>query len=270
MSATLLRRTLAAGRWRLVAVSAGLATWGFLLCVVYATFGADIRQIVEGGYLGDLLDALTAIGGGSVFTLGGSVALSFIHPVSIALVAVLVIGHPIAALSGERQRGTLEVLLARPISRRRVYATALVATVVIVVVALAASLGGVIAGATLFDVSDELRLDRLVVAWANAVLLFATLGAIALAISGSFDRVAPALGLTLAFLMVSYVVELLGALWPEMAGWRPWSLFHYFQPAAIMAGDFEPADLAVLAAVAATSVAWGLWIFPRRDLAAPS
>ncbi len=270
MSTVLLRRTLAAGRWRLVAVAAGLATWGFLLCVVYATFGAEIRQIVAGGYLGDLLDALTAIGGGSVFTLGGSVALSFIHPVSIALVAVLAIGHPIAALAGERQRGTLEVLLARPISRRRVYVTALTATFIFVVVVLAANFGGVIAGATLFNVADELPLDRLLLAWANAVLLFVTLGAIALAISGSFDRVAPALGLTMAFLMISYAVELLGALWPEMAGWRPWSVFHYFQPAAIMAGDFQPADLAVLAAVGAASVAWGLWIFPRRDLAAPS
>jgi ABC-2 type transport system permease protein len=270
VSAVLLRRTLAAGRWRLLAVAAGLATWGFLLCVAYATFGAEIRRIVAEGYFGDLLDALTAIGGGSVFTLGGTVALSFIHPISIALVAVLAIGHPIAALAGERQRGTLEVLLARPISRRRVYVTGLAATCLFVVAVLAANLCGVIAGATLFDVADELRLDRLILAWANAVLLFATLGALALAVSASFDRVAPALGLILAFVIASYAVELLGALWPDMAGWRPWSVFHYFRPAEIMAGEFEPGDLAVLVAVGAASLAYGLWVFPRRDLAAPS
>jgi ABC-2 type transport system permease protein len=270
VSAVLLRHTLAAGRWRFVAVAAGLATWGFLLPVVYATFGAEIRRIVAGGYLSELLDALTAIGGGSVFTLDGSIALSFIHPISIALVAVLAIGHPIAALASERQRGTLEVLLARPISRRRVYATALAATFLFVAGVMAANLGGVLAGATLFDVADELQLDRLLVAWASAVLFFTTLGALALAASASFDRVAPALGIVLAFTIASYAVEFLGALWPDMAGWRPWSVFHYFQPAQIMAGDVSPGDAVVLAGITVAAVAYGLWIFPRRDLAAPS
>jgi ABC-2 type transport system permease protein len=270
MSAALLRRTLAAGRWRLIAVAAGLATWGFLLPVIYATFGADFRQLVEGGYFADLFDAFTAFGGGSVFTLDGSVALGFLHPIPIALVAVLAVGYPVAALAGERQRGTLEVLLARPISRRTVYATAMAATTVYVVVALAANLAGVVAGAVLFDVADELEPARLLLVWANAVLLFATLGAIALAVSASFDRFEPALGLVLGFAIVSYAVELLGALWPDMAAWRPWSLFHYFQPAQILAGDASPTDAAVLAGISVAAISYGLWVFPRRDLAAPS
>lgn len=270
MSSVLLRHTLAAGRWRLLAVAAGLATWGFLLPVIYATFGADFRQLVEGGYFADLFDAFAAFGGGSVFTLNGSVALGFLHPIPIALVAVLAVGHPVAALAGERQRGTLEVLLARPISRRSVYGTALAATTVFVVAALAANLAGVVAGAVLFDVADELEPARLLLVWGNAVLLFATLGALALAASASFDRFVPALGLVLAFAIASYAVELLGALWPDMAGWRPWSFFHYFQPAEILAGDASPGDAVVLAGIAAASVAYGLWVFPRRDLAAPS
>jgi len=270
VSAILLRRTLGAARWRLLAVAAGLATWGFLLPVIYATFGADFRQLVEGGYFGDLFDAFAAFGGGSVFTLDGSVALGFLHPIPIALVAILAIGHPIGALAGERQRGTLEVLLARPISRRAVYGTALAATLVFVIAALAANLAGVVAGAVLFDVADELEPARLLLVWANAVLLFVALGTLALAASVSFDRVAPALGSVLAFAIVSYAVELLGALWPDMAGWRPWSLFHYFQPAAILAGDASPWDAAILAGVAAAAVAYAVWLFPRRDLAAPS
>jgi ABC-2 type transport system permease protein len=270
VSAILLRRTLGGARWRLLVVAAGLATWGFLLPVIYATFGADFRQLVEGGYFGDLFEAFTAFGGGSVFTLDGSVALGFLHPIPIALVAILAIGHPIAALAGERQRGTLEVILARPISRRRVCGTALVATCVYVLAALAANLGGVVAGAVLFDVADELDPSRLLLVWANAVLLFAALGAVALAASASFDRVAPALGSVLAFAIVSYAVELLGALWPDMAGWRPWSLFHYFQPATILAGDASPLDAAVLVGVSVAAVAWAVWLFPRRDLAAPS
>jgi ABC-2 type transport system permease protein len=270
VSAVLLRRTLAGARWRLLAVAAGLAAWGFVLPVIYATFGADFRELVEGGYFGDLFEAFTAFGGGSVFTLNGSVALGFLHPIPIALVAVLAIGHPVAALAGERQRGTLEVLLARPISRRRVYGTALASTWVFVVAALAANLAGVVAGAVLFDVADELDPERLLLVWVNAVLLFGALGALALAASASFDRIVPALGIVLAVAIASYAVELLGALWPDMAAWRPWSFFHYFQPAEILAGDASPADALVLAAITLGAVAYGLWVFPRRDLAAPS
>ena len=270
MSGVLFRRTLGAARWRLLSVAVGIALWGFLLPVIYATFGADFRQLVEAGYFGELFDAFAALTGGNVFTLDGSVAMGFVHPIPIALVAILAIGYPIGALAGERQRGTLEVLLARPVSRRRVYATALVATWVFVGILLAANVGGVVVGALLFDVASDLDPGRLLLAWVNAVALYATLAALALAASASFDRVAPALGLALAVSIISYAVEILGALWPDMAGLRPWSIFHYFQPAEIMAGNPSPADVAVLAGITAAAIAYGLWVFPRRDLAAPS
>ena len=269
MSGVLLRHTVAAMRWRVAAVAAGLFAWGAILPVVYATFGADFRALVQGGYFGQLLDLFSAFGGGNVLSLDGSVALGLIHPISIALAAILAIGHPLAAIAGERERGTLEVLLARPIARRRVYATALVAMVAFVAVALAADLVGIVAGAAAFGVAGELHPARLLVAWANQVLLLVALGAIALAASAASDRLAPALGGVLAFTIASYALEFLGALWPRIAGLRPWSLFHYFQPAAILAGDADPADFVVLAAVAVAATACGLWLFPRRDLAAP-
>jgi ABC-2 type transport system permease protein len=270
VSAVLLRRTVTAARWRLVAVTAGLALWGFLLPVIYATFGADFRRLVESGYFADLFDLFASFAGGSVFTLGGSVALGFVHPIPIAVAAVFAIGYPVTAIAGERQRGTLEVLLARPISRRRLYLTTLTATALFVLVALAGNGAGIVAGAVLFDVADELEPGPLLAAWGNAVLLYLALGALALAASASFDRLAPALGITLGVAIVAYAVEFLGAIWPDLGWLRPWSVFHYFQPAEILAGSASASDPLVLAAVAAAAVAYGLWVFPRRDLAAPS
>jgi len=270
VSGVLLRRTVAAARWRLLAVAAGLALWGFLLPIIYATFGADFRRLVESGYFADVFELFTSFAGGSVFTLNGSVALGFIHPIPIALAAVFAVGYPVGAIAGERQRGTLEVVLARPISRRRLYLTALAATGVFVLLVLAANGVGIVAGSVLFGVADELEPAQLLLAWANAVLLFVALGTLALAASASFDRLAPALGITLGFAIVSYAVEFLGALWPDIGWLRPWSLFHYFQPAEILAGEASPTDALVLVGVAAAAVAYALWVFPRRDLAAPS
>jgi ABC-2 type transport system permease protein len=250
-------------------VTAGLVAWGFVLPVIYATFGADFRALVEGGYFGQLLDVFSAFGGGNVLTLTGSVSLGFIHPIPIALAAILAVGVPIASLAGERQRGTLEVLLARPISRRRVYATVLAATTILLVLALAGDLAGTVVGAAAFDVLDELDPGLLLVAWAGLVLLLVVIGAIALAASASSDWPAPALGAVLGFALVSYAIEFVGTLWPDAAGLRPWSLFHYFQPAKILAGDVDPADPLVLVVVGVAATAFGLWRFPRRDLAAP-
>ena len=55
--------------------------------------------------------------------LPGSIAVGYIHPIAIALLSVFAIVFPLSAVAGERQRGTLEVVLARPISRRSYYLT---------------------------------------------------------------------------------------------------------------------------------------------------
>ena len=80
----------------------------------------------------------------------------------------------------------------------------------------------------------------------------------------------PALGLTLAFVVVSYFLEVLGSLWPDAQGLQPYSVFHYLDPKAILAGLPDATDLVVLGAVTAVAVVAALVVFPRRDLAAPS
>ena len=94
-------------------------------------------------------------------------------------------------------------------------------------------------------------------------------GVVRLAASASFDRLTPALGWTLGIVVVMYVIEVLGTLWPDAVFLQPYSLFYYLKPKAILAGAAEPFDFAVLLGVVGIAVAWAVWTFPRRDLAAP-
>ena len=71
-------------------------------------------------------------------------------------------------------------------------------------------------------------------------------------------------------MLLGYVLEILGQLWPDAEVVQPYSPFHYLRPFAILGGQGDPTDLLVLLAVFAIAVAYGLWRFPRRDLAAPS
>ena len=95
-------------------------------------------------------------------------------------------------------------------------------------------LGGAFLGSALTGRLDELGVPNVPLLWLNAWLLFGAFGAIALAASVSFDRLSPALGISLAVVLVSYFLEVLGSLWPDAKGLQPYSLFHYLDPKAVL------------------------------------
>jgi ABC-2 type transport system permease protein len=265
-------RALFAHTWRsqrlkLAIVCLGLVIWSALLPIVYGTFGQTFKSIIDSGLIPK---ELTQFGGGDVFSLSGSMALGAIHPISLLLNSIFAVGFSTSAVAGERQRGTLEVLLARPLSRRVVYLTLLFAVLSFVAVAAAASIAGAIIGSAIGGVSNELVAARLPSFWLNAVLLFGAIGAVGLAASVSFDRLTPALGITVGFTIVSYFLEVLCTFWPDARGLQPYSVFHYFNAKQILEGQVDGGGFVLLAAVAAVAIAWALAVFPRRDLAAPS
>jgi ABC-2 type transport system permease protein len=265
-------RVLFAHTWRsqgvkILIVFVALTIWGSLLPIVYGAFGQTFRDIISSGLIPE---QLTQFGGGDIFTLSGSIALGAIHPISLILNSVFAVGFSTAAIAGERQRGTLEVLLARPLSRRTVYVTLLVATLSFVAVGVLATMFGAILGSAIAGVLGELQVDRLPLLWLNGFLLFGALAAIGLAASASFDRLTPALGITAGVVVVMYFLEVLGTFWPDAQFLQPYSLFHYYQPKEILEGTAPAINFLLPGAVAVVAIVWALFEFPRRDLAAPA
>jgi ABC-2 type transport system permease protein len=267
MNGALFGHTWRAYRIRLLIVTLALLLWGTILPLIYDSFGAQFKQMLDSGLIPP---QFAQFGGGDIFSLTGSVALGFVHPISVGLNLVFAAGFCAAAVAGERQRGTLEILLSRPLSRRTTYATLALAAALFIGVTVAGFLGGAVIGSAITGRLGELGVASLPLLWLNGWLLFGAFGAIALAMSVSFDRLSPALGISLGFVLVSYFLEVLGSLWPDAKGLQPYSLFHYLDPKAVLSGDPDPRDFAVLAIVMAIAVAAALVIFPRRDLAAPS
>jgi ABC-2 type transport system permease protein len=267
MSRPLLGHLWRSQRTKLLIVCLAILAWSAFLPVIYDAFGSQMKALVASGIIPE---QLTNFGGGDVFSLGGSIAVGYIHPISIILVSVFAIGFAASAVAGERQRGTLEVLLARPLSRRRIYTTLLVATLLFIALVLVAASLGTILGSAIGGVLDELPLARLPLLWLNGMLLWGAMAAIALAASVSFDRLGPAIGITVAVVIVSYFLDILGSLWPDAKGLQPYSLFHYLASREILAGRVDGAGLGLLAVVGVAAIAFALVEFPRRDLAAPS
>ena len=267
LSLPILRRSWRAQRTRVALVCVALAVWSFLMPVVYATFGRQLASLLDTGIIPEPFLRLM---GADPFSLVGAVALGWVHPIAIGMFVLFPIGLGASAIAGERQRGTLEVILSRPISRRTLFATHLAMLVLIAALTVLAALAGTLAGALAYDVAGELDAGSLVFLAVNTVFLLAALGAVSLAASASFDRLAAPVGIGITLLLLGYVLEILGSLWPDAAFLQPFSPFHYLRPLKVLAGRGEPADLLVLAAIAVVATAYGLWRFPRRDLAAPT
>jgi ABC-2 type transport system permease protein len=235
--------------------------------VIYSSFSDALKQLANSG---TIPKEFFNFGSGSIFTLAGVMTIGIQHPLAIAFIGIFAVGSTTGAIAGERQRGTLEVLLARPLARRALYVTVGVAVVIMISLVLAALLLGQMAGVAIERLGAELDLVQMPLVFVNGLLLWSSFAAFGLAASISFDRLAPALGLTLAYVLVNYFLEILGSLWRDVAWSQAYSLFHHFQPGRILTGDVRPLDFLLLAATTVVPVVYALIVFPRRDLAAPA
>jgi len=267
MNLRLLLQTLRWNQVRLLIVAVASFGWGLLLPVIYVAFADAFRQLVNSGVIPS---QLLNFGSGSLASLPGALTLGLQHPMTIAFLGIFAVGSTVGAVAGERERGTLEVLLSRPISRRTLYVTLAVAMAILLAVVLGAILLGQVAGMAMENIIGEVDMAGMPLVFLNGLLLWGAFAAIGLAASVSFDRYGPAIGLTLAVVLVSYFLEILGSLWPDAAFLQPYSLFHHWQPGKILTGKADPFDFALLAVVILVPVVYSLSIFPRRDLAAPS
>lgn len=267
MSWPLFARTLAWQRTRFIIVSLGLFGWGILIPVFYAAFSDVIRDLANSGAFPE---ELLSFGSGSLFSLPGAVTLGTQHPIAITMIAVFAVGASSTAIAGERQRGTLEVLLARPLSRTTVYVSITLGLLLVVAGVLAALLAGFVTGAALQGVLDELPVEHLPMVFLNGFLLWGAITTFGLAASVTFDRAGPAIGLTLAYLILNYFFEILGSLWQEAEWTQEYSLFHHFNSTEILAGAVEPIDLLICGLAFVIPIVYALVVFPRRDLAAPA
>ena len=186
---------------------------------------------------------------------------SFMAPLLLVILAVLW-GSDLTA--GEEERGTIDVLMANPVSRRRVVAEKWAALSVGVAV-VATSLGVVIAVAGP-AVSLHVGWGPL---WASVVasgILALLLGSLALALGAATGRRGMARGVTAMVAVAAYLLSSLAGLvsWLRPVRWlSPWYHALGVDP---MATGFRPFHLAVLVVLVAACAVAALVAFDRRDL----
>ncbi len=188
---------------------------------------------------------------------------SFFAPL---LLLVFAIGAGARAIAGEEERQTLDILLATPVSRRRVAVDKFLAMVAGTLgLALVLWLSIAVLGPP-FDLTPDFA--NLGAAVVSCLLLGVAFGAIAFAVGCVTGRRGLAIGVTSAIAGISYLVDILVPAVKSLAWLQRLSPFHYYADSEPIANGLDPVHVLVLVAIAAVGFALALVGFERRDLAA--
>lgn len=253
-------------RRALVWWSVGLIGMTALMIAVYPTVrdNPDLNRMVKD--YPEALKAFIAFGGELDYVSGagylGSELFSFMVPLLLTIAAI---GAGARAIAGEEERGTLDLLLANPISRRRVVMekTAALATetAALALVLWLSLLIGVEA------VGMDVSAAHLAEATVSAALLALAFGAIALLVGALSGHRGAAIGLAAAGAVAAYLVNSLGSLVDFLEPVRSASPYYHYAASDPLRHGLALHHIVFLLVLTPVAVVLAALIFERRDLA---
>jgi len=230
------------------------------------TFGEMIRSFVDKtsmikGFIGLYAPLMV---GRSYFDLW--LCMEFFSYFGV-LVGFYPVIYATGVISGDLERGTLEMLLAQPVSRRRVLVEKFAALLLILLLLCIVGYASLV-GATALWVQERASFLEYAYIFLNNYFLLLALAGISFFCATLLNEQRPALGLSIGVILVSFILNkgLSGAgiaLW--LARLTP---FFYADATKILTtGQIHWGDNLVLAAVGTVFFALALIIFQRKDIA---
>jgi ABC-2 type transport system permease protein len=245
--------------------SLGLAGFVALIVSVYPTVHSNpgLKKLAED--YPKALQAFVAFGGQVDYaSAAGFLGIELFSLMVPLLFLVAAIGTGAGTIAGEEERGTLEVLLANPVSRTRVVveksaALALEIAGLGLVLWLALWIGALVVG---MDISA----GHLAAATLAAVLLAIAYGELAVLVGAASGRRGLTIGVTAAAGVAAYLVNGLAPLVHALEGPQKLSPFYHYAAGDPLRHGLSLGHVAVLAAIAVVAAAVAPWAFTRRDV----
>lgn len=245
-----------------------LGTFGYLVAITATyTFFIDQREAYE-SLLADYPDALLAVfgveSGAQLLTPDGyltSQAFGWLVPL---LALALGVGIGASAVAGEEEAGTLDLLLAMPVTRASVVLQKLGAMVVLVLVLGVAVFGGTAVGAMAIEL--DLSMGHLAAASFSGVLLGLVFGTLALAIGAATGRRGTCLGVSSGAALVAFLIHTLAPMVDWLESFHPLTPFYYNAESQPLVNGLHWGHAGVLIGLSGLFVLIALIAFRRRDI----
>lgn len=262
MSAVIWRRIVWEQRVRLPLIVTFAFAWGLLLVTLFGHLSPAERNLGPE----QVQIALRLLG---IDALAAWVTVGQEHPLFLGASTLFLVGGGVRAIAGELEGGTLELVLARPVSRVR-YLLSWIAVLVpgAAAIALAYSLGCIAAWELFQPSSGHLYPANMLESSVYTMLLLAAIAGVSLLASSLSSERGRALAWAAGFVVGSYAWNFLLSLVDTLRPFARLSPWWYYAPGSLIeSGNVPWLDGGVLAAIAFATGSLALGIFARRDLA---
>lgn len=277
MTFTLVRKLLRDSRWPLLVVCLLLFVFSFIWVGIAKKVTTEIAPAIDiisrsGRMDPKLVEKVVFSGPGKISqaVLGGTgirferptdfLVVEMLHPVIIILAGLWAVGRAAGAVSGELDRGTMELLMSQPVPRNRLILAHLIADAILIpAIVVSLVLGtqlGVAANVPFtvnFEVFEKLPPEQMTMLklvvnfddipkelpvepagqWPAAVGLMAlmfALSGVTMLISACGRNRWRAIGWASLLAMLMFIGNVLGQLWESAAFVRPLTVYFYYQP----------------------------------------
>jgi len=258
MRGTVFFKTLQDHLWQVFWYGVGLALLAALVVYVYPSYNDQMAEF-------EIPEALEGFLGDADFATPEGFLSAEFFSYAPALLVIFAIMAGTSALGGEEASGTLELLMAQPVSRARVAVEKLVGLFVsICFIAMLIYCGWLI---SVPFVEIDISYLKLASATAQIVPLVMFFSALSVWAAAALGRKL-ATGVVTAVAVASYFVEYLANIVDVLKPLQWISVFHYHDGVNALGGDFEPWRLLVLIAATAIAAAMAVKAFENREIGA--
>ncbi|MFA5070578.1 MAG: ABC transporter permease subunit [Patescibacteria group bacterium] len=251
----------------LIGYGLGLLIYSLLMALLYPMFAKSGLNLEE--YIKQFPEAfMKAFGVDATgkFTFTSYIGMEYLNLMWIIVVLFFIAYFAARMIAEGIEKGTIELLLARPISRLKIALTYILVFIIAILI---------LEGATLLGFWLPSLWDKaIVVNWSAIVNTMTVLFFFSLAIFGYsffFSAISSNKGkvvalsacLTLAF----YIMNFVALYWEKISWLKHYTLFYYYRGGDILAGKpIVFTDVLVFGGVFVVFTLAGLWYFNRRDV----
>ncbi len=238
------------------------------------------------GFMPEFVEPLLPVPFSQIATAAGRIAVAYDDPIVLLVVTVWALSRGSDAVSGELNRGTMEMVLAQPVTRLGVLLSHAGMTLGGAAVLAAVAWSGTSVGLAMIAVEEPIPTRVFIPAALNLFAFTAFLAGLTTMVSSATSYRSRTLGMVGGFYAVSMVVKIIGRAVPHWHWLSNFSFFTPFEPQALVGnaskawtfwvpkakGSFELGGLgydSILIGLGLLAYVAAAAIFHRRDLPAP-